>query len=79
MDETMTIFDDHERRARRLITIIVSVVLLLTTIAALQKAMSGKSAFIRWRPQISDLVQGVDVYEKYTYPNTPVEGCCCGR
>ena len=32
-----------------------------------------KSAFLRWRGQILALDAGVDIYEKYTYPNPPVQ------
>lgn len=31
-----------------------------------------KSAFLRWRPQLEDLDRGVDIYDKYRYPNPPI-------
>src|SRR5439155_26440201 len=32
----------------------------------------SKSAFVRWREQILDLEQGVNIWEVYTYPNPPI-------
>lgn len=36
------------------------------------KALENRSAFIRWRAQILDLEQGVDIYRVHAYPNPPV-------
>lgn len=33
-----------------------------------------RSAFLRWRPQLLEMQQGVDVQEKYLYPNPPIMG-----
>ena len=33
-----------------------------------------KTAFLRWRDQIHDLAAGVDVYQRYNYPNPPIQG-----
>lgn len=66
--------EERERKTRRLIMILVLIVLAVTTIAALDKAWRGKSAFMRWRPLVVELVQGENVYEKYLYPNTPAVG-----
>src|SRR5438045_258715 len=30
------------------------------------------SAFLRWRPQIRALDQGVDIYQVYAFPNPPI-------
>jgi hypothetical protein len=35
-------------------------------------AHEGRSAFLRWRPQILDLDEGVNIYERHQYPNPPV-------
>jgi len=35
---------------------------------------AGRSAFLRWRPQILDLGAGVNVYERHNYPNPPIMG-----
>src|SRR5262249_39109047 len=36
------------------------------------KAWHNGSAFQRWQPQISDLGNGVDIAERYNYPNPPI-------
>ncbi len=36
------------------------------------KAWRGGSAFQRWQPQISDLGNGVDIAQRYNYPNPPI-------
>jgi hypothetical protein len=35
-------------------------------------ASEGESAILRWQGRIIELFQGVDVYERYNYPNTPI-------
>ena len=36
------------------------------------KAADDRSAFIRWRKQVLEFVQGVNIYEKYFFPNPPL-------
>jgi hypothetical protein len=36
------------------------------------KAWNHGSAFQRWQPQISDLGHGIDIAERYNYPNPPI-------
>jgi alpha-1,2-mannosyltransferase len=36
------------------------------------KADDGKSAFIRWRHQVIDLWQGVNIWDRYYFPNPPI-------
>jgi hypothetical protein len=36
------------------------------------KALHNRSAIQRWQPQISDLQNGVDISERYHYPNPPI-------
>jgi alpha-1,2-mannosyltransferase len=36
------------------------------------KAQHNRSAFQRWQPQISDLGNGVDIAQRYNYPNPPI-------
>lgn len=33
---------------------------------------SDRSAFLRWRNQLLDLDEGVDIYARYNYPNPPI-------
>lgn len=34
----------------------------------------GRSAFVRWHPQVRELLAGEDVYRRYEYPNPPLMG-----
>jgi hypothetical protein len=36
------------------------------------KAADDRSAFIRWRKQVLEFVQGTNIYEKYFFPNPPL-------
>jgi len=36
------------------------------------KSWHNRSAFDRWQPQISDLGNGVDIAQRYNYPNPPI-------
>ena len=36
------------------------------------KAADERSAFIRWRPQVSQFWQGVNIYETRYFPNPPI-------
>lgn len=33
---------------------------------------SSQTAFLRWTPQVRDLDNGVDIWHKYNWPNTPI-------
>ena len=39
---------------------------------ALTKAIDGRSAILRWDDQLRDLGDGVNIAEKYAYPNPPI-------
>jgi len=71
----MTSQISQQEKVWKLVVLIGVVVIVAVTAAAyIDKASEGQSAILRWQPQIAELVRGVDVYEKYTYPNTPIVG-----
>jgi hypothetical protein len=37
-----------------------------------EKAAEDRSAFIRWRHQVLQLMQGVNIYDTAMYPNPPI-------
>lgn len=39
---------------------------------ALTKAVEGRSAILRWDDQLRDLSEGVNIAERYAYPNPPI-------
>ncbi len=36
------------------------------------KAADNRSAFVRWRPQVLKFWEGVNIYDKYYFPNPPI-------
>src|SRR4051812_39845040 len=53
----------------------VPALLLLFVVLGLKyskKAFDHRSAILRWQPQIQALDQGVDISERFQYPNPPV-------
>lgn len=61
----------------RIVTIVVIAIALISTTASyVRKVNKGRSAILRWQPQVMELADGVNVYEKYTYPNPPLMGLC---
>ncbi|MHC4414914.1 MAG: glycosyltransferase family 87 protein [Planctomycetota bacterium] len=63
---------DIDRIFKAVIAVALAAVLISVTAATLHRIKDGKSAFLRWQPQVKELASGEDVYAKYTYPNTPV-------
>jgi hypothetical protein len=65
-------------RLRAATALALAVVAVATAITYQRKIEDGKTAFVRWRPQILALVAGEDVYapshERPPYPNPPVMG-----
>jgi hypothetical protein len=61
-------------RSRRYLLFLAGLVLLFILLGAryAHKAASDRSAFSRWQPQIQDMDRGVNISERYNYPNPPV-------
>ncbi len=62
-------FDRHVRRGIWITTLFV---LLGAAVVYAGKAAEERSAFIRWRHQVLEFVQGVNIYDKYYFPNPPL-------
>src|SRR5256886_11907417 len=62
-------FDRHFRRG-------VWIAALITTIGAAlvyaDKAADDRSAFVRWRHQVLEFWQGVNIYDTVMFPNPPI-------
>ena len=58
-------------RRRGLFAALVLLFALLSVQYSL-KARENRSAFLRWREQVVDLDQGIDIYQRHNYPNPPV-------
>jgi hypothetical protein len=49
-----------------------SVILLIAAAFYYEKATDHRSAFVRWRPQVQQFWQGVNIYDKMMFPNPPI-------
>lgn len=57
--------------------LLVCLIIALTAIHVqfilkVQRSENTRSAFLRWRAQLEQLDEGVNVWEKYAYPNPPI-------
>ncbi len=59
-------------RVRRSVWITFGIIFTVAAVLYFGKASDDRSAFVRWRPQVLQLMSGVNVYEKMFYPNPPI-------
>ena len=63
---------------RRALIISVGCVVLADFFAYAYKLYEGRSAFLRWQPQILELLDGTNIFRAYAYPNPPVMALALG-
>ena len=63
---------DSETIGRRAVWIAWIVTMIGAGAVYAGKADDGRSAFIRWRPQVLDFWKGVNIWDKYYFPNPPI-------
>ena len=68
---TGTVFDS-DRLARRVVRIAMGITLVVAAILYAGKAAEDRSAFVRWRPQVLQLMGGVNIYNTTWFPNPPI-------
>ena len=68
-DRAVPAFDRHARRG---VWIAALITVLGAAIVYAGKAADERSAFIRWRHQVLEFVDGLNIYEKYFFPNPPI-------
>ena len=56
----------------RLVAVVVGISIVVTAIVYANKAVQNRSAFLRWRNQILLIDDGVNIYERFQYPNPPI-------
>jgi alpha-1,2-mannosyltransferase len=61
-----------DRKVRRGIRLTAFVVLSVAAVLYAGKAADDRSAFIRWRPQVLELMAGHNIYDTTLYPNPPI-------
>jgi alpha-1,2-mannosyltransferase len=63
---------DPDRHGRRAVWIAALITIVGTGIFYADKAAEDRSAFIRWRHQVLEMMSGVDIYDKHFFPNPPI-------
>lgn len=66
------IASDFDRHFRRAVWIAWSMTMFGALVVYSQKAADDRSAFIRWRHQVIQFWDGVNIFEKLYYPNPPI-------
>ncbi len=62
-------FDRHLRRG---LWVVALGFMVGAAVVYAAKAADDRSAFIRWRKQVLEFVRGVNIYDKYFFPNPPL-------
>jgi alpha-1,2-mannosyltransferase len=58
--------------AQRLFLALLLLLFLVLSVRYSLKALENRSAYERWRTQLLDLSDGVDISQRYNYPNPPI-------
>ena len=60
------------RFSRHVFWLLWVTVILIAAAFYYPKAADHRSAFVRWRPQVLKFWEGVNIYDKYYFPNPPI-------
>ena len=63
---------DPDRHGRRAVWIAALITIVGTGFFYADKAAEDRSAFVRWRHQVLEMMGGVDIYDKHYFPNPPI-------
>jgi len=63
---------DPDRHGRRAVWIAALLTMIGAGMIYADKAAEDRSAFIRWRHQVLEMMDGTNIYEKYFFPNPPI-------
>ncbi len=63
---------DPDRHGRRAVWIAALITMIGTAIIYADKAAEDRSAFIRWRHQVLEMMSGANIYDSYYFPNPPI-------
>src|SRR5262245_8213953 len=58
--------------SRNVVWILWATIILIAAAFYYPKAADHRSAFVRWRPQVLKFWAGVNIYDKYYFPNPPI-------
>ncbi len=62
----------NPERVHRFVWFSLGIIFTVAAVLYFGKASDDRSAFVRWRPQVLQLMQGVNIYDKMFYPNPPI-------
>jgi len=63
---------DPDRHGRRAVWIAAFITIVGAGIIYADKAAEDRSAFIRWRHQVLEMMAGANIYDEYYFPNPPI-------
>ncbi len=63
---------DFDRHFRRAVWVGIALIAVAAAVVHCGKAADERSAFIRWRPQVLQFWQGINIYETRYFPNPPI-------
>lgn len=63
-------------RGYRLVWLAWAITMLVSSVLYANKAAEERSAFVRWRHQVQDFWQGVNIWDRYVFPNPPIMPIC---
>ena len=63
---------DPDRHGRRAVWIAALITMIGAGMIYADKAAEDRSAFIRWRHQVLEMMAGANIYDEYYFPNPPI-------
>lgn len=63
---------DPGRAFRRSVWITWAIIMIVAAVLYAGKAADDRSAFVRWRHQVLELFEGVNIYDRMLFPNPPI-------
>src|SRR5690348_14031447 len=64
--------NDFDRHFRRAVWIAALMTMIGAALVYADKAADDRSAFIRWRHQVLQFWEGVNIYDEMMFPNPPI-------
>ena len=63
---------DPDRHGRRAVWIAALITIIGAGLIYFDKALEDRSAFLRWRHQVLEMMAGANIYDDYYFPNPPI-------
>lgn len=72
MSEAATTPSEAKRSVPWLVWSVWTIIIFAASIAYAWKVADSRSAFLRWRHQVLELREGVNIWDRYYFPNPPI-------